>query len=407
MLIAREKRNVAVLAVCQALFMTGATMLIILTGLVGYALAENKALATLPVSAVMIATALTTIPASLLMERIGRRSGFILGALVGAFGAAAAAGGIFLQDFRLFVLGTFLVGVYAGFAQYYRFAATDVASPKFRAKAISLVVAGGVVAALVGPELVRWSSGPPGPDRFLGAYLWLVGLGLAATALLLLLDISRLPAEEHRKPARPTLQIMRQPVFLVAVLGGMVGYGVTSLLMTAAPLAMVSSSHGLDHAALVIQWHTVAMFAPAFFTGSLIQRCGALNVALCGIALLGTSIAVALAGNGISYFLVALVALGLGWNFTFIGSSTLLTAAYMPAEREKIQAANDFMVFGSVAMASLLSGTLLHFFDWQAVNYFALPFLLAAGAAMLWFVTFRRAAHTGLRLEGLSRPSSQ
>ena len=235
--ITREKRNVAVLAASQALFATGATMLVILSGLVGLDLAEDKALATLPVSAVMIGNALTMVPASLLMGKIGRRPGFILGALIGAGGAAVATAGILGRDFRLFVLGTFIIGIYAGFAQYYRFAAADAASTGFKSKAISLVVAGGVVAALVGPELTKWSSGLLAPDGFLSSYLVVAGLALAAAALLGLLDIPRPRTEEIRQPGRPLRLIMRQPVFLVAAFVGMMGYGVTSLMMTANALS--------------------------------------------------------------------------------------------------------------------------------------------------------------------------
>jgi MFS family permease len=394
MRIIQEKRNVAVLAAGQALFMTGATMLIILSGLAGFALAEDKALATLPVSAVMIGNALTMIPASLLMERIGRRPGFIVGALIGAFGAAVAAAGTFVGNFPLFVLGNAFMGVYAGFAQYYRFAAADVASRNFKGTAISLVLAGGVVAALFGPELAKWSNGLIAATRFLGSYLVIAGLALAAAALLLLLDIPRLQEEEIREPGRPLQRIMLQPVFLVAVLVGMLGYGVTILMMTATPLAMAAYGHELDHAAFVIQWHTLAMFAPAFFTGSLIRRFGVLNVMLFGTALLAGCVVAALMGVDLAQFLVGLAALGLGWNFTFIGASTLLTEAYLPAERAKVQAANDFLVFGSVATASLLSGVLLDYFGWRVVNYLAIPLLLATGATIMCLAKFRRAVHS-------------
>lgn len=391
MQITREKRNVAVLAASQAVFTTGATMLVILSGLVGLDLAEDKALATLPVSAVMIGNALTMVPASLLMGKIGRRPGFILGALIGAGGAAVAAAGILGRDFRLFVLGTFIIGIYAGFAQYYRFAAADAASTGFKSKAISLVVAGGVVAALVGPELTKWSSGLLAPDGFLSSYLVVAGLALAAAALLGLLDVPRPRTEEISQPGRPLRLIMRQPVFLVAAFVGMMGYGVTSLMMTATPLAMATYTHGLDATAFVIQWHTLAMFAPAFFTGSLIQRFGVCNVMLVGVALLGGCVVAALIGVNLVQFWFGLVALGLGWNFTFIGASTLLTEAYLPAERAKVQAANDFLVFTAVATASLSSGVLLYHAEWQAVNYVAIPFLIAAGAAIMWFAAYHRA----------------
>lgn len=392
MQIAREGRNVAVLAASEALFMTGATMLVILSGLVGLDLAEDKALATLPVSAVMIGNAVTMVPASLLMKKIGRRPGFILGALAGACGAAVAATGILGRDFRLFVFGTFIIGIYAGFAQYYRFAAADAASAGFKSKAISLVVAGGVVAALAGPELVNWTSGLFGSDGFLASYLVIAGLALAASAVLGLLDIPRVSAEEAGQPSRPLWRVMRQPVFLVAVLVGTVGYGVTTLMMTATPLAMAAYNHSLDHTAFVIQWHTLAMFAPALVTGGLIRRFGVGNVMLVGIALLGGCVVAALAGIDLRRFWLGLTALGLGWNFTFIGASTLLTEVYLPSERAIVQATNDFIIFGVVATASLLSGVLLDYFNWQVVNYSAIPFLVATAAAIVWLAMRRRAA---------------
>lgn len=393
MMFSREKSNVAILAACEALFMTGATVFVIAGGLVGYALAEDKALATLPVSGAMIGTVAATIPASLLMKRIGRQWGFILGALIGAFGALVAASGIFIEDLPLFVLGTFVVGVSAGFAQYYRFAATEVVNPDFRSRAISLVLAGGIVAALAGPELTILSSELFAPNRFLGSFLVIAGLGFSAAILLLLLDIPPMREEEIRRPDRPLTRIMRQPAFIVAALVGMIGYGVTVLMMVATPLAMATFQHGLDHTAFVIRWHTLAMFAPALFTGSLIRRFGVVNIMLLGLVLLGGCVAAALMGVEINQFWFGLVALGLGWNFTFIGASTLLTETYAPSEKAKVQAANDFLVFGSVAAASLLSGVLLDRFDWQAVNYVAVPFLLVGVAAIFWLAMSRRAAY--------------
>lgn len=388
----RETKNVAILVAAQALFMTSATMLVILNGLIGFSLAENKALATVPVSAVVIAAAATIIPASLFMKRYGRRMGFVVGALCGATGAATAAAAIVMQSFPLFIFGAFQIGIYGGVAQYFRFAAADVASPDFKSKAISLVVAGGVVAAFVGPELVMSSSDLVAPNRYLGSYLIVVALAFAAAALLLLFDSSRPPLADHEKPGRPLTQIMRQPAFAVAALVGMVGYGVTVLMMTATPLAMAAYGHSLDRTAFVIQWHTLAMFAPAFVTGNLIKWFGALNVMLVGTVVLGICVVAALGGVSVSRFWLGLAALGLGWNFTFIGASALLTEAYLPVERAKVQAANDFLVFGSAAAASLLSGALLSYFDWVVVNYFAIPFLLVAGATTLWLSMSRRMA---------------
>lgn len=392
MSIERHHRNVGLLAVCQALSSTGQSMLIILSGLVGATLADNPALATLPVSTVVIGTLSATIPASLLMKRIGRRAGFLTGTAVGLTGASVAAVAIFHRDFVLFALGTFLWGINTGFAQFYRFAATDVAPPAFRGKAISLVLAGGVAAAIAGPTLVRVTADLLAPIPFLGAYVTLTVLPLLAALALAFLDIPKPGTAESAAPGRPLLAIVRQPTFIVAVLGGMVGYSVMNLVMTATPLAMVGCGFGVADAALVIQWHVIAMFAPSFVTGVIIQRFGVLNVMLAGMVLLAACVAVALAGVDIGHFAVALIALGLGWNFAFVGASTLVTEAYRPAERAKAQATNDFLVFGSVACASLSSGAVLHLFGWDAVQVFALPFVAVAAAAILWLKRLRRRA---------------
>ena len=386
-----ERRNVGLLVACQALFMTGQSMLIILSGLVGVMLAPDPALATLPVSAVVVGTTLTTIPASLLMKRVGRRPGFMLAAVIGSMGAATAAWAIYLGWFWLFTLGTLIIGINAGFSQYYRFAAADAAGPAFKARAVSYVVAGGIVAAIAGPSLAKWTADLFAPITFMGAYVTVACLALITTLVLSRLDLPHLTAEERRSSGRPLGVIMRQPVFVVAVLGAMVGYGVMSLVMTATPLAMVGCGFDRADAADVIRWHILAMFVPSLFTGNLIQRFGVLQVMMTGVALLGVCAAFAVSGVELANFSLALVALGLGWNFTFVGASTLLTETYEPAERAKTQAANDFLVFGTVATASLSSGAVLHLFDWFAVNWLSLPFVAIAGTAMAWLFLKRRA----------------
>ncbi|MCW8952328.1 MAG: MFS transporter [Rhodospirillales bacterium] len=386
----RDRRNVAVLSLSQALFMTGQSTLIILSGLVGQTLTATKALATLPVSMVVVATALTTIPASMLMKRVGRRSGFMLGALFAIVGAVISSYAIWIGSFWLFVTGTFVIGVNGGFAQFYRFAAADAVDESFRAKAISLVVAGGIVAAFAGPTLVKLTNELFAPVLFLGAYLSLIVVAIIALGVLMLVDIPKLSAAQIADPGRPVFHVMRQPVFIVAVIGGMVGYASMSLVMTAAPIAMVGCGFAVSDAATVIQWHIVAMFLPSFFTGTLIQRFGVLNVMLAGLALLAGCVVAALAGLDFGHFVVALIALGLGWNFAFVGASTLLTESYTPAERAKTQAANDFLVFGSVAMASLSSGAFMHFFGWDMVQLLAIPFVAFAALAVGW-LSWRRA----------------
>ncbi len=391
MRIERHHRNVGILALCQALLSTSQGLLIFLSGLVGAALA-GPALATLPVSTNVVGILSVTIPASLLMRRIGRRAGFLIGTALGLAGALTAAAAIYHDIFALFALGTFLMGVNAGFGQFYRFAAADAAPAVFRSRAISLVLAGGVVAAFSGPQLAEATADLLAPIPFLGAYLAVAGLPVLAALLLLFLDIPLPGTAERDAPARPMLEILRQPAFGVAVLGGMVGYGVMSLVMTATPLAMIGCGFAFHDAAGVIQWHILAMFAPSFVTGSIIQRFGVLQVMLAGMVLLAACTAAALAGIELANFAVALVALGLGWNFAFVGASTLLTETYRPSERAKVQGVNDFLVFGSVASASFSSGALLHFLGWDAVQVFALPFVALATAAILWLMWLRRTA---------------
>jgi len=382
----RDQRNVLVLAACQALYITGQLINATLTGLAGAALAGpgEKALVTLPFSMMIVATAMSTVPASLLMRRVGRRWGFTIGAFLGATGSCISAAAIYAGSFWLLAAGVFVYGLYGGFAQFFRFAAADVARPEFKGKAISLVLAGGVIAAVFGPELAKWANALFAPTVFLGAYVVVAGLNVGAAALLGLLDIPKPRGAEATAPGRPLRQIMGQPVFIVAALGGMIGYSVMSLSMTATPLAIVGHGFTVGDAAFVIQWHALGMFAPSFITGALINRIGVLNVMLAGVGLLIASIVLAVSGAAIPYFWGALVALGLGWNFSFVGASTLLTEAYQPEERAKTQAVNDFLVWGSVATASLMSGAILHYFDWNTVNMAAVPFIAVSGLAILW-----------------------
>ena len=384
-----EYKNVGVLAGSQALFMTNQIVLITLSGLVGQMLATDKSLATLPVSTVVIATALTTIPASLLMKRVGRRAGFMLGNMIGLAGVALSVYAIWAQAFWMFVVATFIMGINGGFAQYLRFAAADVASPDFRSKAISLVTSGGIAAAVLGPLLVRQTNGLM-PVPFMGAYIALFGIGLLALILISFLSIPKPTNEEMRSSGRPLPQITRAPAFIVAAMTATVGYAVMSLIMTATPIAMAGCGFGVSDSASVIQWHVMAMFVPSLFTGSLIHRFGVLKVIFTGLMLLFACVGLAVNGVDIFHFSAALFALGLGWNFTFVGASTLLTETYQPSERAKVQAANDFMVFGTVAAASLSSGVLLHTYDWNTVNFFALPFLAITMTVVLWYAASRR-----------------
>ena len=391
------EKNVALLIFCQALAMTSMTVLFMVAALIGNDLAMDKSLATLPLTLLQLAVMVTTIPASLLMRRIGRKLGFIIGTLIGMVGAGLGAIAVLNESFPLFCLATMMLGVFNGFAGFYRFAAADAASESFRAQAISLVLAGGAIAAVVGPGLASWARDWFPSASFAGSLLPIVGLQLLTLCLLMGVDLPPLSIKEQQHQGRSLLEIMQQPVFLVAVLGSMVGYGIMVLLMTATPLAMVAIHHPFHAAASTIQWHILGMFTPSFFTGFLIARFGVLTVILSGIGLNMFCVAINLSGTDVEHFLVALTLLGVGWNFMFVGSTTLLTQAYIPAEKAKTQAMHDFLMFSCVAVATFMSGRLLSSFGWMAVNYTAIPGLILALVAVLCYassVSWRRCSNT-------------
>lgn len=373
--------NVLLLALCQALAVTGTSVLVATSALVGYALAPDKALATLPIAMQLLATTLVTMPASLAMRRFGRRAGFIGGAVVGSAGAATAAFAIIQANFVLFCLGCVLLGVYNAVTLYYRFAAADIATPSSRNQAVSMVLAGGVLAAVAGPQLATLSKDWFAPIAFAGSYAALAVLPLVGILLVSLVRIP--PAPPSGDCARPLKEIVRQPEFLVALIAGTVGYAAMSLVMTATPLAMTDCALPFSDAAFVIQWHILGMFVPSFFTGRIVDRFGVANVMLAGVVLMCLCVAVNLSGTDLVNFWVALVLLGVGWNFLYIGSTLLLTRLYSPGERAKAQGLNEFVVFGTVALASASSGALQHLVGWQAVNWAVIPPLLVAGAAVM------------------------
>lgn len=388
----RDRRNVVVLATCQMLYNSGRSLLVATSPLIAYEIAPDKALSTVPISLAVIGTAAASIPASLLMRRIGRSAGFAAGSAVGALGGLACIYGVWAAEFFTFCLGALVFGFYSGFAQLYRFAAADVAAPEFRSRAISLVLTGGLVAAFVGPELAKLghhlAAGPP----FLASYMFMVGLTVLSGIVVMGVDIPKLTPEEAKDGGRPIGQIMRQPVFIVATLCAMVGQAVMNLLMTSTPLAMHHAEHVFSSTALVIEWHIFFMFAPGFFTGSIIARLGAIPVIAIGIALQTVCVGIALSGAEVIHFWGAMALLGLGWNFAFTGSTNLLTEAHTPAERAKTQAATNFIIFSVVAIGSLSSGALMHAVGWTWVNLGALPLLLISLAAALWLGWRRRAA---------------
>ncbi len=377
-------RQVLRLATSQALFQTVSMMVMTIGALAGTQLSNAPHLATLPVAAMFLGTAVITFPASVWMAQVGRRKGFLCGTVLGAMGGLVAALGILLQSLAMLAAGTFLIGGYQAFAQFYRFAASEVAEAPFRARAISLVLAGGVVAALAGPQLARL-GGPLLAPSYLGSFLLLTMVALLAFGVMLGL---RMPTAHESAAndanARHWRVIVRQPAYAVALFGGATGYGIMVLAMTATPLAMLHHKHDLAQAATVIQLHTLGMFLPSFFTGPLITRFGVLRIMLTGAVIFLGHILMTLTGTGYASFAGALVLLGIGWNFMYIGGTTLLTSTYAPAERARAQAINDMTIFIVGLGCSFSAGGLLDLLGWQRLNLLLLPWLLAAAGALVW-----------------------
>lgn len=385
------RRNVLLLASCQALASSGNTILIAVAALVGQILADDKSLATLPIAFQWTATMCMTIPAAQLMRRYGRRAGLSLGAVIYAAGGALGFVAILSASFSLFALSCILTGFAQSFIQYYRFAAADTAPEDFKSKAISLVLAGGVVAAIVGGELAKVSTELFMGYLYAGCYAVVVVLGLVALATLQGLRIPGLTAEQRASSGRPLHVIARQPVFLVAVLAAAIAYASMILVMTATPLAMTGHGFAFNQTATVIQWHILAMYAPSFFTGHLIQRFGVTCIIALGGGLLAISLTTNIVGIDFFNFWTGLVALGLGWNFMFVGATALLTEAYTIEERAKTQAANEFIVFSTTAIAAFGSGALYSEIGWIAVNGAALPAMGIVLAGLAWLAIRRRA----------------
>ncbi len=389
---ARPRQTVFVLALCQALMMTGTTMTIVISSLAGFALAPTDSLATLPLALMFTATMATTIPASLLMRRIGRRWGFSLGAGLGMAAGAVSAFGLMTGSFVVFCLGGMLQGSYNAFGQYYRFGAADSVEFPSKSRAISYVMAGGIAAALFGPELAKATAGLLDPAHYAGSYAATIALSVVAIVLLQFIDIPRPGFTERSSSGRRLSEIASEPTFVIAVLAATIGYGVMSFVMTATPLAMRAHAHAFDDAAFVIQWHGLGMFVPSLLTGHLIRLVGAVRIILAGTVAMFATVAINLYGTGLVEFWTALLLLGVGWNFMFIGGTTLLTEIYTVQEKAKVQAVNDFLVFGTSALASFASGMVLHLFGWQAINLVALPLLALVFVAALALRLRRRAA---------------
>lgn len=379
-------RSVILLSLCQALLGTGNVLLIAVNGLIGKSLSPTPALITLPIAMQFVGLMLATIPASLIMQRIGRRNGFYLGNSVGIIGALISALALVYQTFPLFCFGTLLLGVGIGFGTLYRFAAVEACPPEEKNRAISLVMLGGVLAAVVGPALAVESRYWVSDQMFVGSFLGLVGLYVLA---LLLLTGVKIPKPQVLTEAegvqRGLLEIVSQPIFIVAVVVGMVSYAVMNLLMTATPLAMARCGFSFPQTAWVIEWHVLGMFLPSFFTGRLIQRFGTTFMMQLGGALMLLCIAVNLNGQSEWHFWSALFLLGLGWNFMFISATSLVTGAYTESERAKTQATNEFLVFGMVTLSALSSGWLEVSFGWETMNWLMVPVVLWAMLTVLVF----------------------
>ena len=384
------RRNLSLLVACQGLLFTNNSTLIAINGLVGLSLAPYAGLATLPVTAWVLGGAIATMPASFHMKRVGRQPGLTVGTFFGIAGALICATAVWTRSFWLLCFGTLVWGTYNAYGQYYRFVAADIATPDLRANAISLVLAGGLVGGILGPTTSRYTVDLLDP-KFMGAYLALIGFALITMVLLRFVRIPTPTAAEREKAGRPLRAIASQPKFIVAVLCGAVSYGVMNFLMTSTPIAMQVCGHAYGDAALVISSHVVAMFAPSFFTGRLMRRFGVVPIMLTGAALNLVCVGVALAGIAVVNFWWAMVLLGVGWNFLYIGGTTMLTDTYRPEERAKAQGANDQVIFIMMVISSFTSGMTVTSAGWERVNLLAAPMIALVAAALVWFALRTRA----------------
>jgi MFS family permease len=377
------KRNALVLAAAQALAGGNSIVIVSTAGIVGSSLV-GKALATVPVSTYVLGMWVATLPVGAIAKRFGRLASFELGALCGAIAGVLCCLAVLQASFALLCVGTLFGGFYAAVHQSYRFASTDTASDAFKPRAISWVMAGGMFSAFVGPQLVIVTKDIWPPYLFAASYLAQAGVAVLSGIVLLATRIPRVSATDRRLgDARPLAEIFRQPRLIVAVVCGVSSYSMMNLVMTSAPVAMLDCNHSVTDATLGLQWHVLGMFAPSFFTGALIARFGTDRMAGCGLALIAIGALVAMAGITVWHFWIALILLGVGWNFAFVGATALVTQCHRPSERNKVQAVNDFLVFGSMAIGSFSSGKLLASYGWTMVAEVVLPVVVAAGVLLI------------------------
>ena len=379
--------SILLLSICFSLSASTSSLSVSASSIVGFQIAENKALATFPLTFHLLGTMLAGIPASMLMKFIGRRYGFLIGTGIGTFGAASASLAIIYSSFPFFCLSIFCLGILNGFAQLYRFTAVEVSSIELRTKAVSYVMLGGIAAGFIGPAIAAEGKDYIENAQFAGSYLSIILLYFFIVIILMRIRLPQPSVEEQTGDTRPLKVIFMQPKFIVSVLSAMIGYGVMAMIMTATPLAMTKGSgYPFSDAAFIIQWHALGMFAPSFITGSLIKRFGAVQIIFTGIFLNFICIAINISGTEIINYWSALVLLGVGWNFMFVAGTTMVTETYQPAEKAIVQGVNDFLVFGTAALCSLLSGVLQTSFGWETVNLSAIPLLLIVLVSLFWFI---------------------
>jgi MFS family permease len=386
------RRNAIILAVGQALAGANSTVTVATGAIAGAVLAPSKTLATVPVSTYVLGLWFGTLPVGALARRFGRRIAFQIGTACGVMTGLLCCLSVLQGSFILFCIGTFFSGLYAAAHQAYRFAAADTASDTFRPKAISWVLVGGIFAGIIGPQLVIATKDLWAPYLFAASYLAQAGAAVLAGLVLTRLNIPIPPRHPEGGHGRPLSQILAQPRFVVAVACGIASYAMMNMVMTSAPLAMVECNHSVTDATLGLQWHVLGMYVPSLFTGSLIARFDMERVIVAGFILILASAASGIMGTTLWHFWIGLVLLGVGWNFAFIGATAMVTRCHTPAERTRVQSFNDFLVFGSMAIGSFVSGTLLALYGWQVVNEVVFPVVLTAGGLLFWLVLRERRA---------------